>query len=168
VREKEMTLFSLKESSLLYDLTSTYFEGLCLSNAKAKRGYSRDYRSDCKQVVVGLVLDGDGFPKAHEIFAGNRSDPTTVAEMLGVLEKRLGEKKDATVIVDRGMANDENPSTICKAGYHWLVAARQPCVYPPQTAKSLQSAAIRDQRKSTAKFYRVLRVPERILSPISR
>jgi len=126
LREKEMTLFSLKESILLYDLTSTYFEGLCLSNAKAKRGYSRDSRPDCKQVVVGLVLDGDGFPKAHEIFAGNRSDPTTVAEMLGVLEKRLGKKKDATVIVDRGMANDENLSTIRKAGYHWLVAARQP------------------------------------------
>ena len=57
-----------------------------MSNAKAKRGYSRDSRPDCKQVVVGLVLDGDGFPKAHEIFAGNRSDSTTVAEMLGVLD----------------------------------------------------------------------------------
>jgi hypothetical protein len=70
---KEKTLFSLEESILLYDLTSTYFEGLCLSNPKAKRGYSRDSRPDCKQVVVGLVLDGEGFPKAHEIFAGNRS-----------------------------------------------------------------------------------------------
>jgi transposase len=97
---KERTLFSLKESILLYDLTSTYFEGLCLSNAKAKRGYSRDSRPDRKQVVVGLVLDGDGFPKAHEIFVGNRSDSTTVADMLGVLEKRLGKKKDATR--DRG------------------------------------------------------------------
>ena len=126
LREKERTLFSLKESILLYDLTSTYFEGLCLSNAKAQRGYSRDSRPDCKQVVVGLVLDGDGFPKAHEIFAGNRSDSTTVADMLGVLEKRLGKKKDATVIVDRGMANEENLSAIRKAGYHWLVAARQP------------------------------------------
>jgi transposase len=126
LREKERTLFSLKESILLYDLTSTYFEGLCLSNAKAKRGYSRDSRADCKQVVVGLVLDADGFPKAHEIFAGNRSDSTTVADMLGVLEKRLGKKKDATVIVDRGMANEENLATIRMAGYHWLVAARQP------------------------------------------
>jgi transposase len=53
-----------------------------LSNANAKRGYSRDSRPDCKQVVVGLVLDADGFPKAHEIFAGNRSDSTTVADML--------------------------------------------------------------------------------------
>ena len=124
---KEKTLFSLKESILLYDLTSTYFEGLCLSNPKAKRGYSRDSRPDCKQVVVvGLVLDGEGFPKAHEIFAGNRSDSTTVADMLAVLQKRVGKTKDATVVVDRGMANPENLATIQGAGYHWLVAASQP------------------------------------------
>jgi transposase len=123
---KEKSLFSLKESILLYDLTSTYFEGLCLSNPKAKRGYSRDSRPDCKQVVVGLVLDGEGFPKAHEIFAGNRSDSTTVADMLAVLQKRVGKTKDATVVVDRGMANPENLATIQAAGYHWLVAAPQP------------------------------------------
>ena len=64
-------------------LTSTYFEGLCWSNAKAKRGYSRDSRPDCKQVVVGLVLDGEGFPKAHEIFAGtSQLTRLTVADML--------------------------------------------------------------------------------------
>jgi transposase len=123
---KEKSLFSLKESILLYDLTSTYFEGLCLSNPKAKRGYSRDSRPDCKQVVVGLVLDGEGFPKAHEIFAGNRSDSTTVADMLAVLQKRVGKTKDATVVVDRGMANPQNLATIQAAGYHWLVAAPQP------------------------------------------
>jgi transposase len=123
---KEKSLFSLQESILLYDLTSTYFEGLCLSNPKAKRGYSRDSRPDCKQVVVGLVLDAEGFPRAHEIFAGNRSDPTTVADMLSVLQKRVGKTKDATVVVDRGMANPENLATIKAAGYHWLVAAPQP------------------------------------------
>jgi transposase len=123
---KEKSLFSLKESILLYDLTSTYFEGLCLSNPKAMRGYSRDSRPDCKQVVVGLVLDGEGFPKAHEIFAGNRSDSTTVGEMLAVLQKRVGKTKDATVVVDRGMAKPENLATIRAAGYHWLVAAPQP------------------------------------------
>jgi transposase len=123
---KEKSLFSLKESILLYDLTSTYFEGLCLSNPKATLGYSRDSRPDCKQVVVGLVLDGEGFPKAHEIFAGNRSDSTTVGEMLAVLQKRVGKTKDATVVVDRGMANPENLATIRAAGYHWLVAAPQP------------------------------------------
>ena len=77
-------------------------------------------------MVVGLVLDGEGFPKAHEIFAGNRSDPTTVADMLAVLQKRVGKTKDATVVVDRGMANPENLATIRAAGYHWLVAAPQP------------------------------------------
>lgn len=122
---KEKSLFSLKESILLYDLTSTYFEGLCLSNPKAKRGYSRDKRPDCKQVVVGLVLDSEGFPKAHEIFAGNRSDSTTLADMLAVLQKRVGKTKDATVVVDRGMAKPENLATIQAAGYHWLVAAPQ-------------------------------------------
>ena len=123
---KEKSLFSLQERILLYDLTSTYFEGLCLSNPKAKRGYSRDSRPDCKQVVVGLVLDAEGFPRAHEIFAGNRSDSTTVADMLSVLQKRVGKTKDATVVVDRGMANPENLATIQAAGYHWLVAAPQP------------------------------------------
>jgi transposase len=123
---KEKSLFSLKESILLYDLTSTYFEGLCLSNPKAKLGYSRDSRPDCKQVVVGLVLDGEGFPKAHEIFAGNRSDSTTVVDMLAVLQKRVGKTKDATVVVDRGMAKPENLAAIKAAGYHWLVAAAQP------------------------------------------
>jgi transposase len=123
---KEKSLFSLQESILLYDLTSTYFGGLCLSNTKAKRGYSRDSRPDCKQVVVGLVLDAEGFHRTHEIFAGNRSDPTTVADMLAVLQKRVGKTKDATVVVDRGMANPENLATIQAAGYHWLVAAPQP------------------------------------------
>jgi transposase len=123
---KEKSLFSLKESILLYDLTSTYFEGLSLSNPKAKRGYSRDSRPDCKQVVVGLVLDGEGFPKAHEIFAGNRSDSTTVPDMLAVLQKRVGKTKDAMVVVDRGMAKPENLAAIKAAGYHWLVAAAQP------------------------------------------
>jgi len=121
-REKE--LFALPESIYLYDLTSTYFEGQALSNEKAKRGYSRDQRPDCKQVVVGLVLDGDGFPKAHEVFEGNRNDSTTVDDMLAALEKRVGKKAGATVTVDRGMAYDKNIEQIRARGYHYLVAAR--------------------------------------------
>jgi len=121
-REKE--LFALPESIYLYDLTSTYFEGKALRNEKAKRGYSRDQRPDCKQVVVGLVLDGDGFPKAHEVFDGNRNDSTTVEDMLTALEKRVGKKPGATVTVDRGMAFDKNIEQIHGRGYHYLVAAR--------------------------------------------
>src|SRR5207249_1413465 len=66
--EKEKTLFNLDDTVYLYDLTSTYFVGQAKANPQAKRGYSRDKRPDCKQVVVGLVLDRDGFPNAHEIF----------------------------------------------------------------------------------------------------
>ncbi len=75
--EKEKNLFNIDDTIYLYDLTSTYFEGMCLLNPEAKRGYSRDKRFDAKQVVVGLVIDRDGFPKAHEIFSGNRKDVNT-------------------------------------------------------------------------------------------
>jgi transposase len=122
---REKSLFSLKENILLYDLTSTYFEGLCLANPKAQRGYSRDSRPDCKQVLIGLVLDAEGFPKAHEVFAGNRPDTTTVDEMLGVIEQRMGSKAQATVVVDRGMASAENLAAIRARGHHWLVAGHQ-------------------------------------------
>jgi transposase len=121
---RERDWFALPESIYLYDLTSTYFEGKALRNAKAKRGYSRDQRPDCKQVVIGRVLDGDGFPKAHEVFDGNRNDSTTVDDMLAALEKRIGKKADATVTVDRGMAYDKDIEQIRGRGYHYLVAAR--------------------------------------------
>jgi transposase len=122
---REKALFDLDESLYLYDLTSTYFEGECPFNPQAKRGYSRDKRPDCKQVVVGLVLDRDGFPKAHEVFDGNRVDRTTVDDMLTSLEQRTGKKAGATVIVDRGMAYDDNLKQITGRGYHYIVAARQ-------------------------------------------
>lgn len=123
--ERERTLFNLDETVFLYDLTSTYFEGLMLANPQAKRGYSRDKRPDCKQVVIGLVLDREGFPKAHEIFDGNRQDRTTVGEMLDVLEARAGVRKGATVVVDRGMAFDDDIREITRRGYRYLVAGRQ-------------------------------------------
>lgn len=124
--EREKTLFSLDDTLYLYDLTSTYFEGQAAANPQAKRGYSRDRRPDAKQVVVGLVLDRDGFPKAHEVFDGNLPDRESVEAMLEVLEKRVGRKPGATVVVDRGMAFDENLEQIRKRGLHYLVAGRQP------------------------------------------
>ena len=124
--EREKSLFNLDDSILLYDLTSTYFEGQALANPQAQRGYSRDQRPDCKQVVVGLVLDREGFPKAHEVFDGHTQDRQSLDAMLEVLEKRTGKRPGATVIVDRGMAYDENLEQIRGRGYHYLVAARQP------------------------------------------
>ena len=123
--EREKTLFNLDDMVYLYDLTSTYFEGQAEANPQAKRGYSRDKRPDCKQVLVGLVLDRDGFPKAHEIFEGNRQDRSTVDEMLQILEKRTGKHPGATVVVDRGMAYAENLEQIRGHGLHYLVAGRQ-------------------------------------------
>jgi transposase len=124
--EREKTLFGLDDTFYLYDLTSTYFEGQAASNPQAQRGYSRDKRPDCKQVLVGLVLDRNGFPKAHEVFEGNRQDRSTLQEMLESLEKRTGQKKGGTVVVDRGMAYDENLQEIRDHGHHYLVASRQP------------------------------------------
>ena len=123
--EQEKTLFSLDDTVYLYDLTSTYFEGQAPLNKQAKRGYSRDKRPDCKQVVVGLVLDRDGFPKAHEVFDGNVQDRSTVDKMLDALEKRTGKKADGTVIVDRGMAYAPDLEQIRKRGLHYLVVGLQ-------------------------------------------
>jgi transposase len=123
--KREKSLFTLDDSFYLYDLTSTYFEGKCESNPQARRGYSRDQRPDCKQVVIGLVLDREGFPKAHEVFDGNRQDRSSVDEMLQALEQRTGRKGGGTVIVDRGMAFDENLQQIQARGHHYVVACRQ-------------------------------------------
>jgi transposase len=123
--EREKTLFNLDDTVFLYDLTSTYFEGEARANPQAKRGYSRDKRPDCKQVVVGLVLDREGFPKAHEVFDGNTQDRESLDRMLDALEKRTGKRLGTTVIVDRGMAYEENLEQIRKRGQHYLVAGRQ-------------------------------------------
>ena len=124
--ERERSLFNLDVTIYLYDLTSTYFEGQCARNPKAKRGYSRDHRPDCKQVVVALVINRDGFAITHEVFAGNTQDRATLATMLDVLTARAGLKEGATVVVDRGMAFDENIAEIKRRKLHYVVACRQP------------------------------------------
>ena len=124
--ERERTLFNCDTTFFLYDLTSTYFEGQARLNPKAKRGYSRDHRPDCKQVVVGLVINGDGFPLAHEIFEGNVQDRTSLPSMLDRLDERVPLKPGQTVVVDRGMAYDENLAAIRSRQLHYLVAARHP------------------------------------------
>lgn len=123
---RERTLFNLDQTVLLYDLTSTYFEGQSEKNWKAKKGYSRDKRPDCNQVVVGLVVNRDGFPLAHEVFEGNTQDQQTVGRMLDLLAARIGLKPGQTVVVDRGMAYDKNIQEITSRGLHYLVATRQP------------------------------------------
>jgi transposase len=123
--EREKNLFGLDQTVFLYDVTSTYFEGRALANPKAKRGYSRDKRSDCKQVLVGLAVNREGFPLAHEVLAGNRHDSTTVEDILKALDQRVGLQAGQTVVVDRGMSGEENLEKIQARGLHYLVAAQQ-------------------------------------------
>jgi transposase len=122
----ERSLFNLDATIYFYDLTSTYFEGQCARNDKAKRGHSRDHRGDCKQVVVGLVVNRDGFPITHEVFAGNTQDRKTLATMLDRLAERASLRQGATVVVDRGMAFDDNLAEITERKLHYVVASRQP------------------------------------------
>jgi transposase len=122
--DRERELFGLAETIVLYDLTSTYFEGLAAANPLARHGHSRDHRGDCKQVVVGMVLDEDGFPKAHEVFSGNTRDSQTFTDMLDRLKARVANRQ-VTVVVDRGLSSDENLALLRQRGYHYIVTTRQ-------------------------------------------
>jgi len=100
-------LFDLKYDLLLYDITSTYFEGECTGNPLAKRGYSRDKRPDCPQVCIGLVVTADGIPLGYEVFAGNTNDSTTVETMVKAMEAKYG-RADRVWVMDRGMVSENN------------------------------------------------------------
>jgi transposase len=107
LKNRLCALFDLDYDLLLYDVTSTYFEGKAEGNSMAKRGYSRDKRPDCKQVCIGLVVTREGFPIGYEVFDGNRSDVTTVEEIVEAMEKRYG-VANRIWVMDRGMTSAEN------------------------------------------------------------
>ena len=125
--ERETQLFNVERTVFFYDLSSTYFEGLAKANRKARRGYSRDKRPDCLQVVVALVVNRDGFPLLHEVFEGNVQDRATLEAMLALIDGRVGLQEGQTVVIDRGMAYPENLDTLRAhpKGLHYVVAARQ-------------------------------------------
>lgn len=100
-------LFAIEYDLLLYDVTSTYFEGQAKANPLAKRGYSRDHRSDCKQVCIGLVVTRCGLPLGYEVFAGNRHDSTTLEEIVETMEARYGQAQRIWAL-DRGMVSEDN------------------------------------------------------------
>jgi len=107
LKDRLGNLFDLEYDLLLYDVTSTYFEGQCPANPMAKRGYSRDKRPDCLQVTIGLVVTEDGIPLGYEVFAGNRTDVTTVEEIVETMERKYGRAKRVWVM-DRGMVSEAN------------------------------------------------------------
>jgi transposase len=123
--EKQLgTLFRLDYSLVLYDLTSTYFEGLAAENDLAQRGYSRDHRSDCKQIVVALVLTKDGFPLAHRTFAGNTQDLKTVQTIVGEIETQFGTSQRIWVM-DRGMISDQSLKFLGESNRRYLLATKR-------------------------------------------
>ena len=113
-------LFALDYDLLLYDVTSTYFEGLAEANPLAQRGYSRDHRPDCKQVCLALVVTREGLPLGYEVFAGNRTDVTTVEEIVEAMEARYGAAQRIWVM-DRGMTSEDNLEWLRERGCRYLV-----------------------------------------------
>jgi transposase len=117
-------LFDLRYELLLYDLTSTYFEGLAEDNELAARGYSRDHRGDCRQIVLALVVTRDGFPLAHFSLAGNTQDGDTVANLVAQVEKRFGKSRRVWVM-DRGMISKKNLAFLTKPDRRYLIALKR-------------------------------------------
>jgi transposase len=113
-------LFGLEYDLLLYDVTSTYFEGQAEANPSAKRGYSRDHRPDCKQVCIGLVVSKCGMPLGYEVFAGNRTDVTTLQEIVQTMERRYG-RADRIWVGDRGMVSADNIAFLKQSGRRYIV-----------------------------------------------
>ena len=119
--QQERNLFGFDETITLYDLTNTFFEGEAKMNPLAKRGRSKEKRSDCPLVTLGLVLDGSGFPRKSQVFPGNASEPQTLQTMLETLSGQPG----STVILDAGIASEENIQYLIEHHYKYIVVSRK-------------------------------------------
>src|SRR5580693_8799138 len=115
-------LFTVQNEVLLYDVTSTYFEGQAPGNPQAQRGYSRDHRPDCKQVCIALVVTFDGFPLGYEVFAGNTHDSRTLQTIVATMEARHG-LLGRVWITDRGMASAANLAWLRDTGRRYIIGA---------------------------------------------
>ena len=129
-------LFAVDNDVLLYDVTSTYFEGQAKANPQAQRGYSRDHRPDCKQVCIALVVTFDGFPLGYEVFAGNTHDSQTLQTIVATMEARHG-VLGRVWIADRGMASAENLAWLRESGRRYIIGA------PKSELKKFASALAR-------------------------
>ena len=120
LKERLGDLFDLEYDLLLYDVTSTYFEGECRGNPMAKRGYSRDSRPDCLQVCIGLVVTDDGMPLGYEVFDGNTHDSKTVETIVMAMESKYG-KANRIWVMDRGMVSEDNLRFVRQRGGSYIV-----------------------------------------------
>jgi transposase len=122
LEEREKNLFSLGETVLLYDLTNTFFEGSGKYNGKAHFGVSKEKRSDCRLVTLGLLLNGEGFPKKSEVFEGNVSEPGTLSEMLSGM---CGERSKPIVVADAGIGTEDNVGWLKEKGFGYIMVSRK-------------------------------------------
>ena len=138
-------LFALDYDLLLYDVTSTYFEGQAVRNPLAHRGYSRDHRPDCVQVCLALVVTREGMPLGYEVFPGNRTDVTTVEEIVETMEARYGLAQRIWVM-DRGMTSEDNLTWLRDTGRRYLVGTPKSELrkWARQIADARDWAAVRD------------------------
>jgi len=133
-------LFDLEYDLLMYDITSTYFEGQA-NFEMAQRGYSRDQRGDCKQVCIGLVVSRCGMPLGYEVFSGNTADVTTVEHIVTTMEKRYG-KSDRIWVMDRGMVSEDNIEFLRKEGRRYIVGT------PKSMLKEFEAELLKDDWNS--------------------
>jgi len=120
LKQRYGDLFGAEFDVLLYDLTSSYVEGTAAANPLMKRGYSRDHRPDCKQLIIALVVNVEGFPISYEVFDGNRADVTTLEAILRIVEKKYGKARRVWVF-DRGIVSETNLRLLRKRGGQYLV-----------------------------------------------
>jgi len=120
LKQRYGELFAAEFDVLLYDLTSTYVEGLAEKNPMMRHGYSRDHRPDCKQMVIALIVNSEGFPFSYETFDGNRADVSTMETILRMVERKYGKARRIWVM-DRGIVSEENLAAIRKRGGQYLV-----------------------------------------------
>ena len=146
--ERAMGLFDLQPTVTLYDLTNTYFEGEASEQPQAKRGHSKEKRSDCPLLTLGLMLDASGFVRRSKVFAGNVREHRTLAGMLEALEAPAG----ALVVMDRGVATDDCITWLREHGYRYLVVSRERHrQFDAEAAVSIQT-----QSKQTVHLHKVL------------
>ncbi|MCK5188964.1 MAG: IS1634 family transposase, partial [Methylococcales bacterium] len=151
--DQEQSLFDLNRNIVLYDLTNTYFEGQCARNPKAQFGRSKEKRSDCPLVTLGLVLDGDGFPLSSQVFPGNASEPETLALMIeGLQDKNPFNSVKPVIIMDAGIASAKNIAWLIERNYHYLVVSREKHTKNPREQKS--TVIVRETERSNVAVYR--------------
>ena len=152
LKERLGDLFGLEYDLLLYDVTSTYFEGAAEGNVQAQRGYSRDHRPDCKQVCIGLVVTPEGIPIGYEVFAGNRTDVTTLEEIVTAMESRYGQAQRIWVL-DRGLVSRENLEFLGKEGRRYIVGT------PKSLLKRFERELLREDWETIREGLQVKRCP---------